>query len=104
MASEMVERVVAAMRETGLDCSAWPDDVMTELARAAIAAMREPTAGMVKAGEQEFFEYRAQAEDWTLAETKNAWSAMIDAALAEPPAQMPARPTAALFYRDGTPD
>lgn len=52
-------------------------------ARAAVAAMREPTEEMVKAGEQEFFEYRETPSDWTLEATRGAWREMIDAILSE---------------------
>lgn len=47
--SEMVKRVVAAMRATDLDCAGWDADTLAELARAAIAAMREPTDDMLSA-------------------------------------------------------
>ena len=71
--SEMVERVGSVIREQSLiDASGW-----YELARAAIAAMREPTIEMIEAvkGTQIFS-----------IENKNisaAWKAMIDSALAE---------------------
>ena len=51
------------------------------LADAAVAAMREPTDAMVKQGEMAAYEYRADPADWTLKLTKDAWQAMIDAAL-----------------------
>lgn len=62
----------------------WEENVQPELiARAALEAMREPTEEMVKAGEQEFFEYREEPADWTLKGTREAWRAMIDTALSE---------------------
>jgi hypothetical protein len=52
-------------------------------ARAVIAAMREPTEAMVIEGEAHFFEHASEADDWALRATRNAYRAMIDAALAE---------------------
>jgi hypothetical protein len=71
--SEMIERVVKAMRETGLDCCTWGDEVMAELATAAITAMREPTDAMVNALDD-------GDEDHGL---EHGWRAAIDAALAD---------------------
>ena len=82
--SEMIERVARTMcrhwleadyegenvdRLVNREWSAWEP-----IARAAIAAMREPTLGMTDAG------YMASDEHHTMAA---AWQAMIDAALAE---------------------
>jgi hypothetical protein len=89
--SEMVERVALAIwraREENLPPRVRrlaPDDLdkasgawaMTlEHARAAIAAMREPTTEM----------WRASANE-TGYVSRNAWEAMIDAALADEPKQ-----------------
>ena len=71
-----------AIVRLGLTAHDEPQDVCDELnARAAIAAMREPTDAMVKQGEMAAYEYRADPADWTLKLTKDAWRAMIDAAL-----------------------
>lgn len=69
MPGEMVERVAAAIfvcRDTGRDFN-------TALARAAIAAMREPTEAMVDEGWQPFDADRDDVAD--------AYRSMIDEAL-----------------------
>lgn len=53
-------------------------------ARAAIAAMREPSEAMVSESEAAIFEYTAEPRDWTLQAAKDGWQAGIDAALSEP--------------------
>lgn len=50
-------------------------------ARAAIAAMREPTDAMVSESEKAIFEHMAEARDWTLQAAKDGWRAGIDEAL-----------------------
>lgn len=83
--AEMVDRVIAAMRSTELDCYDWPQHVMEELARAAIASMREPTDEME---DQAFKEPSVQVyepEDLTqvldCVSFKEIWRQMIDEAL-----------------------
>tara|TARA_R110000868_G_scaffold309027_1_gene570439 strand:- start:3353 stop:3583 length:231 start_codon:yes stop_codon:yes gene_type:complete len=66
--TDMIERVAKAINDTMLQHGDYKPD---ELARAAIAAMREPTEDMVEAGY-----YDAMAED-----AKATFTAMIDAAL-----------------------
>ena len=70
----VVERVARAIAEGWK--GGWDDVAHREAfradARAAIEAMREPTDAMVRAGH--------------LGATAAAWRAMVDAALAEPPA------------------
>lgn len=66
--TNMIERVAKAINDTMLQHGDYKPD---ELARAAIAAMREPTEEMVEAGY-----YDAMAED-----AKATFTAMIDAAL-----------------------
>ncbi len=78
--SEMIERAARAIA-TSLEVSpeSWRDHV--DEARAVIQAMREPTEAMIRAGEGEIFEHRANADDWALQATKEGWEAMIDEAL-----------------------
>jgi hypothetical protein len=52
-----------------------------DLAIAALKAIREPTDAMVRAGECEVFEHRANADEWALQAIKEGWQAMIDEAL-----------------------
>ena len=66
--TDMIERVAKAINDTMLQHGDYKPD---ELARAAIAAMREPTEDMVEAGYSD-----AMAED-----AKATFTAMIDAAL-----------------------
>lgn len=80
----MVHAVAEALRA---DClrtfgATWSYDVSWAFARAAIEAMRDPTAGMVNAGG-----YACQAHcDLTMDAARASWAGMIDAALAEPTA------------------
>jgi len=85
---DMVERVARAMAKA----EGWslPNDMslpyaagsrvgrMMGLARAAIAAMREPTEEMVRAGEKEFI---ASDVACCMEPAEDCWQAMIDAAL-----------------------
>jgi hypothetical protein len=87
--SEMIERVARAMMEQdalgatadgpGIHRGGWR--AYEGMARAAIAAEREPTEAMVTGGEVAMFEWRPKPESWTLDMTREAWRAMIDAAL-----------------------
>ena len=68
--SEMIERVARALYEAdGDDTINWP-----KLARAAIAAMREPTEAMLMESSCNAVETERLVRDW---------QAMIDAALEE---------------------
>ena len=74
---DMVEKVARAMAERNNDYDEegrlqWPAYV--DDARAAIAAMREPTDAMVDAGWQ-------TSDDVVWMALKEAWPAMVDAAL-----------------------
>lgn len=71
--SEMVERVIAAMVATECDCASWARGPLEEIARAAIAAMREPTKAMLKASGAEGLLEEDHVE--------MTWDSMIDAAL-----------------------
>ena len=78
--SAIVERVAGAI------ANAWPDrDIPHEnaaaMARAAIAAIREPTQKMVEDG-RDAISYR-EGETYTQL-IRDAWDSMIDAALKEP--------------------
>jgi hypothetical protein len=97
----LIDKVAKAIFDAEFDfddiiISPWPDDEsifsiaemrtsddFRRVARAAIAAMREPTRRMLNDGEATCFEHRATAEDWSLSITKETWQAMINAALAE---------------------
>jgi len=71
--SSMVERVARAIAESN---EVWGDDLVK--ARAAIAAMREPTEAMVNAGSHLYVAGTARGElDY---EAETVWKAMIDAA------------------------
>lgn len=78
MASEMVERVVRAMdhAEHKVIRNSEGVDMRVARARAAIAAMREPTEAMEKAGARTW-------DDDLCTETNalNMWRAMVDEAL-----------------------
>jgi hypothetical protein len=81
--SEIVERVAAAIREirVGDHYCLYPHEA-EEIARAAIDAMREPTAEMISAGREEYSEYELDYDAtkmWT-----DMWRAMVDAALKAP--------------------
>ena len=73
--SQMVERVRVAIassaRDCGVSCSGWEP-----VARAAIAAMREPTASMNAEGD-------AKMDHPLDYDACDVWEAMVDAALAE---------------------
>jgi len=82
--SEVIERVVRAIETEmqrvhdssgGILCAS-PE----QLARAAIAALREPTEAMLEAG----LEAHYDPDDWRIRELGTTWRAMIDAALVEP--------------------
>jgi hypothetical protein len=85
--SEMVERVARAIYAAGKDDYAWPWDELNEtrkegvrdVARAAIAAMREPTEAMLQAG-----------SDIAHVVTLDDWEYMIDEALEPAGAEAPA--------------
>lgn len=82
----LIERVARALRGhmplPTLDQAAWP--IQLEAARAAIAAMREPTETMVDAGTDAIAGPSNDLGGPVLAEmATEAWAAMINAALKE---------------------
>lgn len=73
--SEMIQRLVVAMKASKFDHSDFPDDVLEKIARENIAAMREPTEAMIEKG---------ILDSWSIIEApllKDAWRSMIDEAL-----------------------
>lgn len=77
--NEMIERIKTAMRATGCDCEQWDDAPLTEIARAAVTAMREPTERMLEA---DLRASRALKAPHTLrAQQLACWQAAIDEAL-----------------------
>lgn len=76
--STMIEKVARASD----DCPVWPvKTYRSRLARAAIDAMREPTAGMVQAGLN--CDAWAEPDGGSDSILSGTYSAMIDAALSE---------------------
>lgn len=78
---DMVEKVARAMREE-LDID-WPyrgHESLIDVARAAIAAMRDPSESMVEAGGSAKYSARRDGVD---RRTPAIWQAMIDVALGE---------------------
>lgn len=65
--TDMVERVAKALVEAWPSWGTWDDEVARDGARAAIAAMREPTEAMLNTPE------------WL--SIRHRWQAMIDEAL-----------------------
>ena len=80
--SEMVERLKKRALATGLDCENWADEALSELVRALIAAMREPTKAMCKAGAAAIFD-NYDGGDHCAGVVGEGFTAMIDAALAD---------------------
>lgn len=76
--SEMVERVGAELRRACLAefGRTWSNDVAWRFARAAIAAMREPTKAMERS-------YYAACDEAGMVLWKTGYRAIIDAALAD---------------------
>ena len=78
--NDMLERVAAAMLDADFDVGSWRHadenikDRFRAMARAAIAAMREPTKAMIDAGE---------TAGNPVYEPRVIWGAMIDEALAD---------------------
>lgn len=102
--NEMVERVAKAMYGGDADvfltghnpwdtCAAVIQEAYRREARAAIAAMREPTEAMLKrgAGTRATMQFLNQGISGPIGEwpAMDAWTRMIDAALAELPATDP---------------
>jgi hypothetical protein len=89
-APEMVERVARAMFDLNIEMLDW-DRVHESVSegyrhstRAAIAAMREPTEGMVTAGKDAYKVTRGKRSNLHgPAGLAGKWQAMIDAALSE---------------------
>lgn len=73
MASEMVERVRAAIQVAMQEMNDWPEveensvDWTDRVVRAAIAAMREPTAAMIDEA------YEAEKPHFNTVERNRAW-------------------------------
>lgn len=73
---EMIERVANAIcKAYGVDCTIRPLSMHHTVARAAIAAMREPTEQMIKSAEKE------DPMDYGGVGYVECWHAMIDGAL-----------------------
>lgn len=85
MQSEMIERVAKVIGDALTDRDGWlkksySDDDVLAMARAAVEAMREPTAAMIDAGcEAGFRASGDQCRDEN--HEPPSWRAMIDAAL-----------------------
>jgi hypothetical protein len=85
-AESMIEAVARAIaHHAGVDpdrerSGAFQWQAYVGIARAAIAAMREPTDAMVDAGAAERFDSRYESEE---NHAKHVWDAMIDAILNE---------------------
>lgn len=85
MVTEMIERVAKAHWDASKspltrewdDCAEYFKETMRDRARAAIAAMREPTEAMVTAGKAHTDTYYSKDGDFAL-----GWNAACDAALA----------------------
>jgi hypothetical protein len=76
--SEMVNRVREALIEANKTEGLLFSELMTLFARAAIAAMREPTESMLGAP----FEFFAIAHPWASKDNRRShWQSMIDEAL-----------------------
>ena len=73
--TDMIERVAVAINQAMLLHDDYDPDL---LARAAIAAMREPTEEMLTAGDDHTDRYDSEEDDFL-----NGWRAAIDAALSE---------------------
>ena len=72
--SEMVGRVAVVIAEA-IDAATAQGDFAKDIARAAIAAMREPTEAMIRACDWPNTDRNSSLED--------VWRVMIDAALAK---------------------
>jgi len=84
--SEMVERVARALLRAHYECG--EDDIRSSvyanaLARAAIAAMREPTEGMLMAGNGAALATETLMNDGRFSCERATFASMIDAALAD---------------------
>lgn len=76
----MVEKVKTAMLATGLDVVMWADEPLTELARAAIHAMRKPTPKVTEAGADAAMAYTVYSKSAKHC-ADGVWRDMIDEAL-----------------------
>jgi hypothetical protein len=79
MVDDLIERVARAIADANSENYDELPHLHTALARAAIAAMREPTEAMVSAGNA------AQTEEWgeqVAMDSRVPWRTMIDAAIA----------------------
>ena len=77
--SEMVEQVARAIEQECAGCDPRDFNAFLAAARAAMAAMREPTVEMECAG-TEHWALRVAMDD----RAAGVWRAMVDAALQEP--------------------
>lgn len=89
--TEMVERVRMTIADALTDQDGWMKksysrEDMTEVARAAIEAMREPTESMIDKA-TDFDWGPGISGDETDASPNRVWQAMIDAALVTEPAE-----------------
>jgi hypothetical protein len=90
VSESMVERVMRSVISVVAD--RVPDDRLAieltklsgPIARAAIAAMREPTEGMSAVGVTEFYESRGLLVDTPDSAVWSIYTGMVDAALKEP--------------------
>lgn len=87
--TDMIERVARALVTCEAWSSFWSDDDARILARAAIAAMREPTKAMVEAGASDVIQSPCNTS-YEIA--TDAYRVMIDAALAEGAPKPPNKP------------
>jgi hypothetical protein len=85
--SEKIERCAKVVheelsRENVMAYLDMPDDVANDVAKAVIAAMREPSEGMVTAAIPAYdCDHPAKQPDTGEEHCSNIWQAMIDAAL-----------------------
>jgi len=84
---EMVRRAAIAVAETVVEQNAvllashdkeGSERIEVSIARAVIAAMREPTEAMIRAGED-------TSDAWMSADENKVWQVMVAAALGETP-------------------
>ena len=84
----MLERVKAAMLATETDVTMWGDEPLTEIARAAIEAIREPTTEMVEAAKSEVCVW--SGDELRDGFREDIWRAMVDEILdSEPGSALP---------------
>jgi len=92
MSGDMVERVARALAPVAWAALGTGDTLANQSrrtaslrhARAAIAAMREPTQQMQDSGRDANDRYATEAAPCSAMRAHDAWTAMIDCALAQP--------------------